>query len=433
MASDITLGLQIGIGREPAPPSVIEALTQVQVSIAAVEKSGFDLTFAVSKASPLITDLLPSGFFDPPTRVIITVTIRGEQYVLMDGVITTQEMVPSDEAGKSVLSVKGEDLTRMLDLVDLSGFPFPCLQPELRIALMIAKYIPVYGIVPLIMPSILFDVPNPLVEIPAQKGTDLTYIKHLAEMAGYKFFIQAGPTPGVNLAYWGPMLKVRIPFLPKPKPIAINWDGRSNVESLQFGFDGFKKTLWVVFIKAGTITIPIPVPDVNPISPPMGKKSPIPLKISPIRGLAKYTPLQAAAIALGQAADAANVVSGQGTLDVLRYGGILPARSVVKVQGAGITYDGDYFVESATHTIKPGSYKQSFTLSRNALIAGEGGFGDLVSYATSPGRQLSSFASGTVRPVPLGPLSLPLPTGPPLPVPNPSQLQGKTVPLAGTL
>jgi hypothetical protein len=432
MASDITLGLLVGLALEPAPQQVMESLTQAQVSIAAKGRSGFDLSFAVSKSSPVLTDLLPSGYFDPPTRIVITVTVRGEQIVLMDGVITTQEMVPSDEAGKSVLSLKGEDVGRMMDLVDLSGFPFPCLSPELRVALMIAKYIPLYGIIPLVMPSILFDIPNPFVKIPAQVGTDLKYIEQLAEMAGYTFFVQAGPVPGANLAYWGPMLRTQIPFLPQPDPIAIDWDGRSNVESLQFGFDGFKKTLWVVVIQAGTIPIPIPVPDVNPLSPPLGRKSPMPLKISPVTGLAKYTPIQAAAIALGRAAESANIVSGRGSLDVLRYGGILPARSVVEVRGAGITYDGQYFVESASHTIKPGSYKQSFTLTRNALIAGTGSITDLISYATSPAQSLSAFAPTGPGPVPLGPLGVPIPPGPNLPL-QPPTTQGHTVPLASSI
>src|SRR6202158_4794272 len=193
MASDITLGLLVGLALEPAPQQVMESLTQAQVSIAAKGKSGFDLSFAVSKTSPILTDLLPSGYFDPPTRIIITVTIRGEQTVLMDGVITTQEMVPSDEAGKSVLSLKGEDVSRMMDLIDLSGLPYFCLPLQIRVALILAKYIPLYGVVPLVMPSVVLDIPNPLVEIPTQEGTDLAYIEALAREIGYTFFVQAGP------------------------------------------------------------------------------------------------------------------------------------------------------------------------------------------------------------------------------------------------
>ena len=39
------------------------------------------------------------------------------------------------------------------------------------------------------------------------------------------------------------------------------------------------------------------------------------------------------------------------------------------VRGAGLAYDGLYYVKSVTHDIKKGEYKQSFTLSRNALIS----------------------------------------------------------------
>jgi hypothetical protein len=434
MPSEITLGLLVGMGKHPAPQQVMESLTQVQVSIAAKGKSGFDLSFAVSKSSPIMTDLLPSGYFDPPTRIIITVTIRGDTVVLMDGVITAQEMVPSDEAGKSVLSIKGQDVSQMMEFIDFSGLPFPCMPAEARVGLILAKYLPTYGVVPLVIPSVLLDVPNPADEIPTQVGTDLEYIESLAQTVGYSFFIQAGPVIGANLAYWGPMLRTQIPFLPQPDPIAIDWDGRSNVESLQFGFDGTEKTQWVVLIEGSTtlpVPIPIPVPDITPLSPPLGQKSPPALKISPMSGLAGYKPWQAAGIALGLAAESANVVHGQGTLDVLRYGNILPARTVVQVRGAGITYDGQYFVESCTHTIKPGSYKQSFTLTRNALIAGTGLASNLLGYATSSAVALSAFAP-TQAQVPVGPSGVPLPPGPILP-PDPSAAQGRTVPLPATV
>lgn len=370
MPSEITLGVLVGMGLAPAPQEVLESITQVQVTTSAKDKSGFDLSFAVSKSSPLVTRLLPNGYFDPLTRIVLTVTVRGERAVLVDGVITTHEMVPSDEAGKSVLSIKGEDLTRVMDLIDFSWLPWPAMPREARIAAIMAKYAVPYGIIPMVIPSPLLMVPNPLAEIPVQEGTDLAYIQQLADEAGYVFFLQAGPEPGVNVGYWGPMLKVSLPFLSTPPAIAIDWDGRSNVESLQFAFDGFQKRQWYVLVQLGTVPIPVPVPDVNPISPPLGAKIPMALKVSPMRGMAKYPVLAATALALGRAASTSNVVRGSGTLDVLRYGSILSARTLVEVRGAGITYDGSYFVDSVTHTIKPGSYKQNFSLTRNALVAG---------------------------------------------------------------
>jgi hypothetical protein len=42
-------------------------------------------------------------------------------------------------------------------------------------------------------------------------------------------------------------------------------------------------------------------------------------------------------------------------------------RRFVEVRGAGYPHDGLHFVRSVTHNIKPGEYKQSFTLSRNGF------------------------------------------------------------------
>jgi hypothetical protein len=56
-------------------------------------------------------------------------------------------------------------------------------------------------------------------------------------------------------------------------------------------------------------------------------------------------------------------------LDVLRYGQILRARSLVGVRGAGSAYDGLYYVESVTHNIKRSEYKQNFTLSRDGVTS----------------------------------------------------------------
>jgi hypothetical protein len=41
----------------------------------------------------------------------------------------------------------------------------------------------------------------------------------------------------------------------------------------------------------------------------------------------------------------------------------------VGVRGAGPAFDGLHYVDSVTHTLSRGTYKQNFTLRRNALIA----------------------------------------------------------------
>jgi len=96
---------------------------------------------------------------------------------------------------------------------------------------MIAKYA-FLGLIPLIIPSILIDIPIPTSLIPSQRGTDLSYINELAERVGYVFYIEPGPAPGANIAYWGPQIKVGIP----QPALNINMDAFTNVESLSFTF-----------------------------------------------------------------------------------------------------------------------------------------------------------------------------------------------------
>jgi hypothetical protein len=355
----------------PVPREVTDALTAVQVTTASGARSGFQLTFSLGKNSLLNRTLIPAGFFDPMIRVILIVTINGTPNVIMDGLITRQQIAPANEAGKSTFTVIGEDVSQAMDLIDFSGIPYPCMPAEARVALCIAKYA-MFGIVPLVIPSILINVPIPVKEIPKHQGTDLGYINSLAAEVGYVFYIEPGPAPGMNIGYWGPEIKVGVP----QPALTINMDAHTNTDALSFTYDGLAKTLYILFIQE-LITkapIPIPIPDITPLNPPLGAKPPLPLHVKFItnepdqNGVAKYSPIQAALIAIAKAAKGSDVISGTGSLDVLRYGGVLKPRKLVGVRGAGPAYDGLYYVKSVTHNIKHGEYKQSFTLSRNALI-----------------------------------------------------------------
>jgi hypothetical protein len=80
-------------------------------------------------------------------------------------------------------------------------------------------------------------------------------------------------------------------------------------------------------------------------------------------------PLKAAQKILGSMFNASLALSASGSLDVLRYGHVLRSRMLVGVRGAGIAYDGLWYVDSVTHNLKRGEYKQSFQLSRDGLIS----------------------------------------------------------------
>jgi hypothetical protein len=117
------------------------------------------------------------------------------------------------------------------------------------------------------------------------------------------------------------------------------------------------------------IPIPIPVPNIDILKPPLGARPTLPAKIVFPSDMASLTPDEAAKRAFGLMREGADAVSGNGSLNVMRYGQILRARMLVGVRGAGLTYDGMYYVESVTHNIKRGEYKQNFTLSRDGVVS----------------------------------------------------------------
>jgi hypothetical protein len=370
MLKGLYLTLMVGpVVPVPVPQSVLDSLTGVTVHNHAEPNapSGFEMTFTLSTLSPLHTlFLLSGGVSIPIVRVILIVTLNGIPEVVIDGVITKQDVSPGASAGFSTLTLTGVDLTALMDLIPLDGFPFPAMPPEARVEMICLKYA-AFGIVPLILPSILIDVPIPIERIPRQQGTDLEYVYKLANDVGYVFFIMPGPIPGANVAYWGPDIRIG---LPQPA-LNINMDAHTNVEKLSFSFDAESKVQPYIFVQNLFTKVPLPIfiPDITPLSPPLGLVPPIPKKFVNISGTAKLSPIQAALIGLAKAARSADVVSATGTLDVLRYGRILKTRGLVGVRGSGVAFDGLYYVKSVMHTIKRGEYKQSFRLTRNGLIS----------------------------------------------------------------
>lgn len=364
----IHLTLMIGAGVPmPVPQDILDSLVSVQVTTSATDASGFQLQFTINNHSPLQTIfLLTGGSPIPLLRVIIAVTINGATEVLMDGVMTNHELSPGADPGHSTLTVTGKDLTQVMDYIDFSGIPYPAMSNEMRVLLILAKYA-LLGIMPEVIPSVLVDIPIPTEQIPRQKGKDLAYIKSLADEVGYVFYLEPGPTPGVSVAYWGPEIKVGTP----QPALNINMDAYTNVESLNFRFNADSKSVPVVYIQnpETKVPIPIPIPDITPLNPPLGLIPPIPKNIDPITDTAKFSPIRGAMIGLAKAAKSADGVSGSGSLDVLRYGRVLKARGLVGVRGVGIAFDGIYYVNSVTHHIKRGEYKQNFSLGRNGLLS----------------------------------------------------------------
>jgi hypothetical protein len=354
----------------PAPQMVMDALDSVEVTHA---NSAFQMSLKISNRSALNDIfLIATGSSTAlslgkiPLRILLIVTINGTPAPLFDGVMTNVEVTPGQNGAAGQINVTGDDLTRVMDMFDFTGFLYPAMPIQARVMAICAKYA-MFGILPMAIPSVYMDFPLPTGRIPTHKGTDLEYVRQMAGEVGYVFYIEPGSTPGTNIAYFGPEIKVGTP----QPALNVDMDAHTNVESLSFDFDASKGVLPVVFIQnpLTRAPIPIPIPDINPLQPPLGL---IPAPISNLKMLkdtAKLNLPRAIARGVAEAARSQDAVSGTGTLNVLRYGRLLKARGLVGVRGAGVAYNGLYFVQQVKTTISRGEIKQNFTLTRNGLVS----------------------------------------------------------------
>ncbi len=364
LTSQLGIRLILLIGKTvplPAPPAVVNALTRVEVTNDAETGDGFQLTVTLGKDTPLDYGLLQSGALDQFSRVIIGVLLGVMPEVLIDGIITHQQITPSNEPGMSTLTVTGKDVSIMLDLEEKDEKYEN--QPDFVIVTRLLASYAQYGLIP--MPTPTTDVPIMLQRIPRQHETDLKFIQRLAKKNGFVFYIEP-LTFGVNTAYWGPESRLSVP----QPALTMNMGDATNVKTLNFSQDGLAPVATQgSFVEPITKTS-IPIPPLPSLRMPPLAPSPTPAKRTVLlRETANQNPGQAATTAIAAVTNSPDAVSGQGELETVRYGSVLRARKLVGVRGAGFSYDGNYYVRRVTHTIARGEYTQKFTLTREGTGA----------------------------------------------------------------
>lgn len=358
LASTLGIRLILMVGPTvplPAPAALSYALQSAEVTNDAASGDGFQLTFTLGKE---VADygLLLSGVLNPFNRVVVGVLMGAAPEVLIDGIITHHQVTPSNEPGRSTLTVTGKDVSLMLDLEEKNE-QYPNQTDQIIVTQLLAAYAQ-YGLVP--QPAPTTDIPIELERIPRQHETDLKFIQRLAQKNGFVFYVEP-VTFGVNNAYWGPESRAS---LPQPA-LSTNMGHYTNVKSLNFSNDahapvGTKGT----FVEPITKTA-IPIPPLPSLKvPPLASSPNAPRRTQLMRDTANQNASSAAVAAVAAATNAPDSVTGQGELDAVRYGYVLRARKLVGVRGAGLNYDGLYYVRRVSHRIARGTYTQSFTLSR---------------------------------------------------------------------
>lgn len=370
MLPAVIVGLLVGEAQAPenAPRALLQALTRVEVSQGDAGRrrdyyQGFQLTFAAERGRAARDDfpLLTGPLLLPGKRVVITVTVQARPRVLLDGIITHQQLIAGNAP---TLLVTGKDLSVLMDL-EYAGKRRPG-QGDKEVALDILGKYASYGI--------KADASSPKTtssatedqRAPIQAATDREHVRALASANGFIFCLKPGPAAKQSTAYWGPPeVTAR-----EQRALTTNAGAGTNVAELRFSYDGLAATQVIGDYADPDAAEPVAVQALTrDADKSFAKTQELSAGSAFLRKqrLADAPFGAAESRALAQAAanrSAEEVIVAEGTLDTARYGDILFAPGVVGVRGAGDTYDGDYYISRVTHQITPKSYTQKFRLTR---------------------------------------------------------------------
>ena len=125
MLLGINLALLIGSSASTKPPAtpkpLVEALKSVEVTNRDDGPDGFELRFSMGRsglAEPSDYPLFSNALLKPFSRVVIKMILGATPYILIDGIITHEQFIPSNEPGQSNLIIIGEDISVLMDRDD---------------------------------------------------------------------------------------------------------------------------------------------------------------------------------------------------------------------------------------------------------------------------------------------------------------------------
>jgi hypothetical protein len=353
------LAFTLLLGFAPAPTSVVDAVQEIAVEASVEMASVFRLRLGIARTALGDWTVLEQDFFRPLTPVGIRLTnALGIPEALINGYVYNLQVVYSEQPADSTVEITGLDATLPMNLQE-KVTAWPNL-PDSAIA---AAIFGQYTLIPRVQPT----APQ-LVEpegTTTQRGTDIRFLRRLAQRNGFDCYVQPEPLTGLDFGYFQPPQ-----FLGVPQAVLnVNMGPETNVLDFQVSYQMTGPT---TALAAGVDTLtraPQPALAPAPLQQPLGLE-PALLRIpSPpvVRlantGLTRTSELQQLAQAVVDRSSMS--VVAQGTVDP--RAGILRPGGIVNVRGAGRVFSGSYYVTRVSHAITRTGYVQKFEGRRNAV------------------------------------------------------------------
>ena len=382
MLGGVTFTVLIGLPPLPLPPPLLKALQKVEVDASTEIASVFRLRFGLSHTEFGDWDLIMPQYeellFRPLTPVQIRVKVGIDiPRAIINGYITNQNVIYDDEGGASAMEIIGMDATMLMNMRE-NVTPWPMPDDGSIAAAVFAQY----AIVPMVSPSIPFKI-DPT-DATVQRGTDIRFLRRLAQRNGFECFVQPQPQSGIDFGYFGPpknipglqeaVINVKMGAQTNVSEFKIRYDMIKPTLSMAFGIDSMTRTPNVAISIAPAVTPP-PIGGPYPWGTQMGMQDATLRLVAGPHMLPMILPAQTGQMSLPGLAVANQAISNRSSWAVIAEGlvgtdaGVLSVGRTANIRGAGLAFNGAYYVTRVTHTFDVGgcSYTQKFEARRNAI------------------------------------------------------------------
>ncbi len=380
MLGGITYTVLMGLPPLPLPPPLLSALQKIEVETSTEMASVFRLRFGMAQTGFGDWDVLMPQYEETLFRPLTLVQIRVKVGIaipiaIINGYVTNQRVLYDDEGGASAMEISGMDATMLMNLQE-KVIPWPMPDDGAIAAAVFGQY----GIVPNVTPSLPFKI-DPT-DMTVQRGTDIRFLRRLAQRNGYECYVQPQPQSGIDFGYFGP--PTNLPGM-QQAVLNVKMGADTNVSEFKIRYDMMKPTTAIsagidVMSRAPSLSIglappvtPPPTGGFYPLGMPMGIQDatlraiggphPPPMVLPADTG--QMSPPGLAIVTQAIVNRSSWAVMAEGTVNA--DAGVLFPGGTVNIRGAGLTFNGAYYVTRVSHTFECGAYTQKFEARRNAI------------------------------------------------------------------
>lgn len=349
------------INNAPATPNLMEAIQELHVENNGDMADVFRLRIAIGMSGSGDWTILEDDLFKPLTPVTILMQVgTGLSEPLISGYVTSHRVEISNEPGRSFFEVVGMDATVLMNLEEKVA-----AWPNMGDSDIATAIFGQYGFIPDVEQT--QPVRQELDATTIQRSTNIRFLRRIAERNGFECYVENDP-----------LLRTEVGHFHRPKTqgkaqgvLSVSFGEDTNVTSFNARYEMLRPTTaQSLNVDIGTKSIQNGQAQTVAVDK-LGKEglldriSQPPMVLASPTGLVGAGELQTLCQSIVDRS--AWAIMAEGELDTAVYEGILRARRLVNVRGAGGLYNGTYYVSRVLHTFSGGGYTQHFELRRNAI------------------------------------------------------------------